>query len=153
MAALSRKKGTRGSSGPDQSDPAVVSSPSQSSISADHLLILNRIHAATRGPYDVQELLELLVNEIKGSLDSLAGVEPPVVFSPLTLLDPDGLEKSFRAAGIHGRNYMQNFTLFRANSIPSTGISSREGACHIVSLADSLSKVPTGEIGEICSHR
>ncbi|MFC1545625.1 PP2C family protein-serine/threonine phosphatase [Gemmatimonadota bacterium] len=63
MTALSRKKGNRVPSEPDLPDPA-VESLSQSSISADHLLILNRIHSATRGPYDVQELLDLLVKEI-----------------------------------------------------------------------------------------
>ena len=64
MPVFSRKKG--GEEPAEAAAPAPAEDPSRtpSSISTSHLLILNRILAATRGPYDVQELLDLLVKEI-----------------------------------------------------------------------------------------
>ena len=64
MAAFSRKKSSKEPAEAAPSVPAEEPSSSLSSISTSHLLILNRILSATRGPYDVQELLDLLVKEI-----------------------------------------------------------------------------------------
>ncbi len=64
MAAFSRKKSSKEPAEAAPSVPAEEPFSTQSSISTSHLLILNRIMSATRGPYDVQELLDLLVKEI-----------------------------------------------------------------------------------------
>ena len=45
----------------------------ESRISAEHLKIINRIFTATRGPYEVPELLELLVKEIVDAVGSRWG--------------------------------------------------------------------------------
>lgn len=68
MAVFSRRKGE---SPPPAPEPAET--PSQQAISAEHLMILNRILTATRGPYDVQELLDLLVKEIVEVVDARWG--------------------------------------------------------------------------------
>jgi len=64
MAVFSRKKGSEETV--ESAAPASTITPSRSpsAISSSHLLILNRILSATRGPYEVQELLDLLVKEI-----------------------------------------------------------------------------------------
>ena len=64
MATFSRKKASKEPADVVPAPPSEASSQPLSSISTGHLLILNRILSATRGPYDVQELLDLLVKEI-----------------------------------------------------------------------------------------
>ncbi len=58
MSVFSRRK---------DEEPLAVSGPEPEvvlDVSPEHLAILNRVLTATRGPYEVQELLELLVKEI-----------------------------------------------------------------------------------------
>jgi len=70
MSVFSRKKGEEPDTGPDPGTGAKteVESKAGSDIgpgaSPEHIAILNRVLTATRGPYEVQELLELLVTEI-----------------------------------------------------------------------------------------
>lgn len=68
MAIFRRKK-------KDDSIPAETLSDSriESKISAEHLEIINRILTATRGPYEIPELLDLLVKEIVDAVGSRWG--------------------------------------------------------------------------------
>ena len=54
-------------------DTVMTDSRIESKISAEHLEIINRIFTATRGPYEVPELLELLVKEIVDAVGSRWG--------------------------------------------------------------------------------
>lgn len=54
-------------------DEVISDSRIESRISAEHLAIINRIFTATRGPYEVPELLELLVKEIVDAVGSRWG--------------------------------------------------------------------------------
>ncbi len=68
MAVFRRKK-------EDDSTPTETLSDSriESKISAEHLEIINRILTATRGPYEIPELLDLLVKEIVDAVGSRWG--------------------------------------------------------------------------------
>lgn len=68
MAVFRRKK-------EDDSTPTETLSDSriESKISAEHLEIINRILTATRGPYEISELLDLLVKEIVDAVGSRWG--------------------------------------------------------------------------------
>jgi sigma-B regulation protein RsbU (phosphoserine phosphatase) len=68
MAVFRRKK-------EEDSAPAEVITDSriESKVSAEHLEIINRILTATRGPYEVPELLDLLVKEIVDAVRSRWG--------------------------------------------------------------------------------
>jgi len=68
MAVFRRKK--EGDSTPTES---LTDSRIESKISAEHLEIINRILTATRGPYEIPELLDLLVKEIVDAVGSRWG--------------------------------------------------------------------------------
>ncbi len=68
MAIFRRKKEEE-----TAADALITDSRIESRISVEHLEIINRIFTATRGPYEVPELLELLVKEIVDAVESRWG--------------------------------------------------------------------------------